>query len=378
MAKRSANVLVVGPTPPPYHGVATFTRELLAARSPDFKFLHVDTSDRRDAGNFGRWDPRNVELGFANLADIASRSLRRRPRIVYVPISQNVPAFVRDALFALSARALGARIVLHLHGGYFRELYDAHRGALFRALAAALFRQTSAAVVLGENLRPLFRGLLPEARIHVVENGAPDPEAWELRRSARRRAFPRVLFMSTLDPEKGALDVLLAVKLLGARFPDIEARLAGAFPDARAEKDFYARACAAGLSLEDVRRACVGPLTGAEKSAFFASGDLFCLPTRYRYEGQPLVLLEALAAGLPVIATPHAAIPSTIEHGVTGTLTAPRPTPAALADAIAELLDSGERLRWMSHAAREAYAAKYTLAHCHARLFSVFRKVLAE
>jgi hypothetical protein len=126
MDHRRKRILVVGPVPPPFHGVATFTRDLLEfGRHPDFELLHLDTSDRRDAGNIGKWDVQNVQLGFSNVAQLAASNLKSNIDYVYIPISQNVPAFLRDTLFILQSRMMLKKVVLHLHGGYFREFYDA-------------------------------------------------------------------------------------------------------------------------------------------------------------------------------------------------------------------------------------------------------------
>src|SRR5437764_1016234 len=124
VAREPLRVLAVGPLPPPYHGVATFTRDLMAQRSGDHvEFIHLDTSDNRDAKNIGQWDLGNLQLGFSQVAEQAQWLMRRRIDLVYIPISQNTPAFLRDALFVLQARIFGNPVVLHLHGGYFREFY---------------------------------------------------------------------------------------------------------------------------------------------------------------------------------------------------------------------------------------------------------------
>lgn len=370
-----ARVVVLGPTPPPYHGVATFTRDLLAARSDDFELIHLDTSDRRDAGNLGRWDPRNIELGFANLGELALRGLRRRPELVYIPISQNAPAFLRDALFALQASVLGARVVIHLHGGYFRTLYD-ESGAAFKSVADRVLKAAAAVIVLGENLRGIFSGLVPNERIHVVENGAPDPGAWEIRAPRAEAMFPTVAFMSTLTPDKGVVELLRAGALLKAKYPNLQLNIAGGFPDEQTEQQIRTQMAQSGITPESVSHRFFGSVTGAEKTAFFAAADVFCLPTRYRYEGQPLVILEALAAGLPVVSTEHAAIPNTIDSGRTGMLTPANPTPEQVATALDVVLSDRAKLDTMARACRETYARKYTLHACHQRLFGVFRTAL--
>ena len=61
MTTEPRRILIVGPTPPPCHGVAAFTRELLEhAGGKRFELLHLDTSDRRDLSNLGQWDLANI------------------------------------------------------------------------------------------------------------------------------------------------------------------------------------------------------------------------------------------------------------------------------------------------------------------------------
>ncbi len=188
---RARRVMIVGPTPPPFHGVATFSRDLLAAAAhfPQSEFEHLNTSDRRDAANLGRWDAGNLALGFSNLAEMASRLARKHHDIVYIPISQNVPAFLRDALFILHARMYGARVVLHLHGGYFRKFYEKHAPGWFRTVARLALNRAAAIIVLSDEFRPIFEGLVPRERIQVVENGVADTGSAASRPAGREPSF---------------------------------------------------------------------------------------------------------------------------------------------------------------------------------------------
>jgi glycosyltransferase involved in cell wall biosynthesis len=370
-------VLALGPTPPPYHGVSVFLKQLQDAsldKNSDLgktiSLSLLDTADRRDASNLGQWDPVNLQLGFSQLAELASQLMRQRPDILYVPISQNVPAFLRDALFIIQARMLGLRVVIHLHGGYFRELYES-QSAWFQQVVRTTLKCVSGAIVLSPEFLPIFEGLVPADRVFVVENGTPDLGVWPLRehRSPPPLDGGTILYLSTLTRTKGILTLVESIGHLRRTRPKILLRVAGRFQeeDLRCEVE----ALIARENLQDSVE-FLGNVDGANKSNFLANGDIFCLPTFYPYEGQPLVLLEAMAAGLPIASTQHAAIPSTCPDGLTGQLFPTTVEPHALSDGLDRMLAS-PRLAEYSFAARKHYLHRYTLAGCHRRLLEVFQ-----
>ena len=369
----TVSVLAVGPVPPPFHGVATYLRDLLDSHTLDAEGIalsHLDTSDRRDASNLGRWDAENLGLGFANLAELAGRCRRTDADIVYLPLSQNVPAFLRDALFIVQSRLQGKRVVVHLHGGYFRTLYQQQASA-FQALMRATLRCCAAVIVLGEDFRSIFAGLVPDERIFVVENGVPDAFGHA---AAATRSGETLLYMSTLTRSKGILALIEAVAMLRELRPGAEVRLrvAGAWqePELRAEALALIERLGVPAHVE-----FVGNVTGAAKSEFLRSGDIFCLPTHYPYEGQPLVLLEAMSAGLPVLTTDRGVIAATVLDGITGTVVKQDALPRQIAESLHAMLSDRERLADYSRAARARYESKYTLHMCHAKLAHVFHCV---
>jgi glycosyltransferase involved in cell wall biosynthesis len=367
-------ILALGPIPPPYHGVATFLRELLDATDLDGIMLqHLDTSDRRDTSNLGRWDAENLSIGFSNLAELAERCMRTDAQIIYLPLSQSVAAFLRDALFILQSHQMGKRVVIHLHGGYFRTLYE-QQGAVFQAIARAALSCVSAAIVLGEGFRGIFKGLIPDERIFVVENGVADlfPERAAPPSPSARETL---LYMSTLTRTKGILELIRATSILRASRPLIRLRIAGAFQEPELESEAHARV--RELQLADAVT-FVGNVTGLAKAQFLSSGDIFCLPTRYPFEGQPLVLLEAMSAGLPVVTTDRGVIPSTVADGVTGRVLPQDAPPEKLAEVLADLLTDRVRLSAMGAQGRQRFLERYTLHMCHQNLARVFRDVTDE
>src|SRR5687767_11323773 len=99
-SKRGAgrpSLLVVGALPPPANGMTLSTELVLGSElSRTFEVSHLDTSDHRDISNIARVDFRNVFLAFKHGMQFAYLLLRRRPRVVYLPVARNRVGFLRD------------------------------------------------------------------------------------------------------------------------------------------------------------------------------------------------------------------------------------------------------------------------------------------
>ncbi len=366
-------LLVVGPTPPPVHGTSVYTRMLLdsAALADAFDVRHLDISDRRSLENIGRLDPTNVWLGLKHLAGMAAAVLRHRPDVVYVEVSQNALAYFRDACFIAVARLGGARVVTHLHGGHFGTFYrDAT--PLVRTLVRASSRQVDRAWVLGEGLRHHYDGLLPPEAVRVVANGVPDPLTALPAVDDPPPGPPMILYLGQLSLPKGVLDLVEAVALLDAD-PAPRLVLAGGWASGAERRWVEAKVRALGLR---VGVEVPGVVRGQAKAALLAEADVFVLPTAYPYEGQPLSILEAMAAGLPVVSTARGAIPDMVRDGVTGLLVAER-DPQALSGALASLLADPPLRRRMGEAGRALWAERFTEAACVGRFVAELRDLLA-
>ncbi len=150
---------------------------------------------------------------------------------------------------------------------------------------------------------------------------------------AGRPAGPlRILFVGRLVPEKGPSVLLDAVAhLRSAPDPlDVEVRIVGAGPLAdELRRQSVDQGTADRVTL-------VGPLGNEELPDQYAWADVFCLPSFA--EGVPVVLMEAMATGLPVVTTAIAGIPELVRDGVTGRLVPPGRVDQ-LASALRDLAD---------------------------------------
>jgi phosphatidyl-myo-inositol dimannoside synthase len=179
---------------------------------------------------------------------------------------------------------------------------------------------------------------VPADRVAVVPEPI-DVTEWDARfaRAPRRpRARPVVLSVARLYPRKRLADLLHAAALLKARASALEIRIVGRGPEWAGLVELHAE-----LGLADSVQ-LLGNLSRERLAEEYVNADLFCLPSVQ--EGFGIVFLEAMAAGLPVVACRAAAIPEVVLDGITGVLTPPR-DPAALARALVELAREPARAR---------------------------------
>jgi len=177
-----------------------------------------------------------------------------------------------------------------------------------------------------------------------------DLAEWDRRFAAAPRrppAHPVVLCVARMYPRKRIVDLLEAAVLLQSKIPEARVRIVGKGPEWEAMTAVHGR-----LGVGETV-ALLGDVSREQLAAEYVNATVFCLPSVQ--EGFGIVFLEAMAAGLPVIACRAAAIPEVVEDGVTGVLVPPR-DPAALAAVLVELLSSPERRRSMGEAGRRRVA----------------------
>ena len=332
-----------------------------------FDVVHVDTSDHRGIANVGRVDLRNIVLALKHGAQFAWLLLRHRPRLVYLPVARNRVGFLRDALFLLPARLTRRHVVVHFHSWDFEEFRRRER-AWMRVLIGLAFGRNTHVIVLADSLRGAFGALVQSEHVHVVANGVRDTG---LGLPAGERP-PTVLHLSTLWTEKGAFDVLELArrsrsKQSGARFV-----LAGPWYDdaERGEAEELVRR----EELDD-RVEFTGPVRGASKDQLLRDAAVVLLPSRW--EGQPLVLLEAFAAGTPVVASRVGAVPDTVADGVEGFLVEPGNV-AQMEDRVTKLLGDPDLRSEFGEAARRRYEADYSVERFGTQMTELLVRIASD
>jgi len=365
---RRTRVAFLAPTPPPVMGPSIATEIVLSAPPPpDLELCHLDTADRRSLQTLGRVDLRNLWDALRIHARLFWTLMTKRPRLVYIPISQTTLGYLRDSGLILLASLFRRRTLLHLRGGYFRTWLERDCGRFMRAWIRWTLRRTHGVIVLGETLRPLFSGLVPPAAIHVVPNGDDYPELADCARRYRGRRDFRLLFLGNLIPSKGPGELLRAVPAVLQEHPRARFVFAGAWRDPGFRR--FVDAFLDEHGLRD-RVEFTGPVDRARKAEILREADLLVFPTYYKAEGHPWVIVEALAAGLPIVSTDRGCIRECVNGN--GRLV-PQEDTDALAETLKELLRQPAELERMAAASRDLHRKKFTRAHFRRGLFQAMR-----
>jgi glycosyltransferase involved in cell wall biosynthesis len=206
-------------------------------------------------------------------------------------------------------------------------------------------------------------------RIHYGLDTAPYDLVAPLAGSGDARQPPTIGMIARLAPQKGHTVLLEALPDVVARFPGLQVELVG-HEHLTTVAELEARVARLGL-------AQVVHFTGFRDDlpTLLARWDLLVLPSLW--EGFGLVLLEAMAAGRPVVASRVGPIPEIVLHGETGLLVAPG-EPAPLAAALVELLEQPELAARLGAAGRRRVAEHFTLQRMVAETEALYEAVLPD
>jgi len=308
-------------------------------------------------GEGGFW-ARQARLGrglFAYVTSLATSPVE----LVHIHVATG-GSFWRKALFAAVARRFGVPVVLHLHGSEMKAFYAA-QPALVKRMIVGQLEAAARVVALSESWRRFVAEIAPRAKTAVVPNAVDIADV----APARERPARQILFLGRVGERKGVFDLLPAFAAARAVNSRLELTIGGDGAIARARRAAQRLGVADHVDL----RGWVGP---RGREALFARADVFVLPSRA--EGLPMSVLEAMARGLPVIATPVGGLPELIEDGVNGLLVPPG-DPPALARAILKLADNQEARQALGRAARETILARHSAAVALPRLEEVYAAV---
>jgi len=366
---------VIGKFPPPIDGQAMATARLAAMLAQHGEVQQVPLFPQQEHTSRRQRLQHYIRVRHRIRQQVA---LAPRAPVLWAMISPHVVSHWRDWFTVVPAFQPGQRVYGISHWGNFNRLFTS---PWTRRSAQRLIDRLAGVVFLDEGLADRCAPWVPNAKRIVIPNTIdaeviPTGHEVTQKQAQRDASRPlRILYLSNMIASKGYGELLEAVGLLHAQGAAVDVRFIGRWLDGdNAERSF--RAVVAARGLQGVVQV-VGPVRDrAAIKQHYLDADVFCLPTYYPTEAQPLAILEALSAGTPVVSTLHAGIPNMVTDGTEGRLVQPR-DPTALAQAIAQLVEPGV---WQqaSRAARSRFERQFSPVAVGAQWLDLVQRPLPE
>jgi len=302
-------ILLLGPFPPPVYGVSLSNFVLkngLLKRGYKVKVVNTAGGKKIDS-EVGAWDIRKLSFisSYLELFKVFSTD------VVYCTSGQTFFGIVKYAPFVMFSKILGKKTVIHVKGGHLKDSFD-KMNAFKKGIAKYVLSSYDGGIVLSKSLKYLLESFLPESKIFIQHNFIQDSLIISEEDILIQKKYDelQIIYLSNLMKEKGIDELLTGLEVLNKNNIDFKAKIAGHIP--KDGQDILKR-------MEQMKNVeYIGVVQKEAKTELLSWGNVFCLPTYYSMEGQPISLIEAMGFGNVVLTTKHAGIPDicTEQNGV--------------------------------------------------------------
>lgn len=304
---------------------------------------------------------RKLQLAMYGMLRVICLLLAGKVDLAHIHVSSRA-SFWRKLIVSLPLVVTRKPIVLHLHGSEFDIFHDEECSSLSRRLVRWFFEHSDRVIVLSESWLDWVRSRFPNARVMLIYNPVSLPAVADF----ETRAPATLLFLGRIGQRKGAYDLIPAVAKLLPEFPGLRLIMGG---DGELEK---ARRVAESLGIA-AHLELAGWVTGPAKQELLTQASVYVLPSYH--EGLPMSVLEAMAAGLPVVSTRVGGIPEAVREGENGFLIVPGDV-EALGDRLRSLLSDADLRRRMGESARERIRMHFSTEVIVPRIEALYAELL--
>lgn len=344
MSKVRKKILIAGPSPARRGGVSHHIKTLL--NSPlqnDFHLVYF-----RVGPEYSDYKLTVIFKFMITPFRFLFQLLTVKPDVLHLNPSFDRKSLLRELPMILLSRIFGCAGLVQFHGGSVENLVKKNRIPVYLKLLLSLAHHV---ILLTEIQKKALLKFLPTLQASVLPNMVYIPK--KSKKYTKREDGFKLLFLSRIERKKGIYDILEAIPLVIEKFPKAWFYFAGEGPD----RSNVEKLCSDEKIREHVK--FFGHVGKDMKDRLFSESDVFLFPSQHP-EGMPYAILEAMAHGLPIIATPVGSLPEIVLHGQNGLLI-PTESPHKLAESIIQLLVDFDLRKKMGSMNRKLAEEKFNI-----------------
>jgi glycosyltransferase involved in cell wall biosynthesis len=354
--KKKIKILYFIQLPPPIHGVSIINKQIYQSAyiNKDIQTSLLEIKFSNKLNELRRLNLSKIIRFFSLIIKLIKSLKYSRPELIYFSLMPVGKGLIRDLFFVLVIKRFRITPIYHIHN---KGIAQNSKTWVGRKLYHFIFRN-SYIIHLSQSLyeseiAPLN---LHEVKYRIIPNGIRQREEVNLNKSFQGI---NLLYLSNLFPQKGIFNLILIFKNIEYRFPDVKLSVVGGFPYRRTEKTILKLINKYNFGEKVILK---GPKYGKNKVLEYSEADIFVFPTSFSQECFPLVILEAMQAGLPIITTDEGAISEIIEDGINGVVLK-NWTIESFSEKLAELILNPELRLKLGKNARNKFHNNFTLQH---------------
>ena len=360
-------ILLILQLPPPVHGVSTMN-EIILEYLQNQAIYDLEIIPLRFAKTFDDLRRISIEkvIRFIKLYLQIKHALRSfRPDLVYFSFMPVGIGFIRDSFYLRMIKKHPVKVVLHLHN---RGIYESSKKLFFNKLYHSSFQDVTLVHVSDTLIKEELRNL--EIRNCKQVGISNTCRSFPEKMNDNNKKTIDVLFCSNIFPEKGYRIALDAMKILKKENNAIRLIICGQPLRKKYENEIINYIQKNNLTGSVIYK---GPVFGEEKERIFKESDIFIFPSYFEEECFPLVVLEAMSAGIPVIASRIGVIPEIIEDEESGFIIQPN-NPEELKSSILRLVEKEELRLSFGGKARKKFLVNYNLEKFHKGIDNIIQQ----
>jgi glycosyltransferase involved in cell wall biosynthesis len=367
-------VLISGVLPPPFGGMATYYQSLLDSSLPEkvnLEFVQT-SSQKRDFTKSGQFLLSNIILAMADCWRFFIAMCKFHPQIAHIGTAFGL-SFLKNSICVFIAVLFRSKVLLHPHCS-FQTLYS-DQARISQWYIRQVFRLSGGVAALSLEWNKLLQDL-PNTKIYYLPNAIDVKlyqQALETHLSQSNTREPiTILYLGHIGQEKGSLDIVEAASLLKSQGYEMTFELVGTGLFLGEKNQIQVKINESGLN-NYVK--VNPPAFDEEKMTYFQNADVFIYPSFH--EGMPMAILEAMASGLPIVATRIGGIPDLVQDNINGFLVDPG-CPEQLALALIKLNESPDLRSSMQKMSYKIAADKFNIENHVRELVNIYFSMINQ